>query len=99
VVFFEDECHLLWGDICGYIWGNTKERIEVPVLNERQRQTYFGALNYYTQEFLIKPCKKGDSSNAIAQGRIFDFSVPKKSSCNDIGMELAIIVLLNLKLI
>jgi len=24
VVFFEDECHLLWGDICGYIWGNTK---------------------------------------------------------------------------
>lgn len=66
VVFFEDECHLLWGDICGYIWGNTKERIEVPVINERQRQTYFGALNYYTQEFLIKPCKKGDSSNAIA---------------------------------
>ncbi|BAQ61154.1 mobile element protein [Geminocystis sp. NIES-3708] len=20
-VFFEDECHLLWGDTCGYIWG------------------------------------------------------------------------------
>jgi putative transposase len=39
VVFFEDECHLLWGDICGYVWGNTKERIEVPVMNERQRQT------------------------------------------------------------
>ena len=66
VVFFEDECHLLWGDICGYIWGNTKERIEVPVLNERQRQTYFGALNYYTQEFLIKPFKNGNSSNTIA---------------------------------
>ncbi len=66
VVFFEDECHLLWGDICGYIWGNTKERIEVPVINERQRQSYFGALNYYTQEFLIKPCKQGDSSNTIA---------------------------------
>jgi transposase len=66
VVFFEDECHLLWGDICGYIWGNTQERIEVPVLNERQRQTYFGALNYYTQEFLIKPFKKGDSKSAIA---------------------------------
>ncbi len=74
-MFFEDECHLLWGDICGYIWaaafggklppetclGKTKERIEIPVLNERQRQTYFGALNYYTQEFLVKPYKKGDS--------------------------------------
>jgi len=66
VVFFEDECHLLWGDICGYMWGNTKERIEVPVINERQRQIYFGALNYYTQEFLIKPYKKGDTSNMIA---------------------------------
>ena len=65
VVFFEDECHLLWGDICGYIWGSQKERIEVPVINERERPTYFGALNYYTQEFLIKPCEKGNSRNAI----------------------------------
>lgn len=66
VVFFEDECHLLWGDICGYVWGDTKNRIEVPVVNERQRQTYFGALNYQTGKFLIKPDKKGDSSNTIA---------------------------------
>ena len=66
VVFFEDECHLLWGDICGYVWGKTKERIEVPVINERQRQTYFGALNYYTQEFLVKPYAKGNSQSAIA---------------------------------
>ena len=65
-MFFEDECHLLWGDICGYIWGQTKERIEVPVINEKQRQTYFGALNYYTQEFLVKPYNKGDSTNTIA---------------------------------
>ena len=47
-------------------WGNTKERIEVPLTNERQKQTYFGALNYYTQEFLIKPCEKGNSTNTIA---------------------------------
>ena len=46
--------------------GNTKERIEVPVINERQKQTYFGALNYDTQEFLVQPYNKGDSSNAIA---------------------------------
>lgn len=66
VVFIEDECHLLWGDICGYIWGKTSERIEVPVLNERQKQTYYGALNYYTQEFLIKACQKGNSDSTIA---------------------------------
>jgi putative transposase len=22
-VFFIDECHLLWGDVCGYMWGQT----------------------------------------------------------------------------
>ncbi|MGI2909504.1 IS630 family transposase [Tolypothrix sp. VBCCA 56010] len=66
VVLFEDECHLLWGDICGYVWGNTSERIEVPVRNEKQRQTYFGALYYYTQEFLIKPYEKGNSQCARA---------------------------------
>jgi hypothetical protein len=40
VVFFQDECHLLWGDLCGYVWGKTSERIEVPITNERQKQTY-----------------------------------------------------------
>ena len=63
---FLDECHLLWGDICGYVWGKTDERIEVPVVNERQKQTYFGALNYCTQEFLVKAYEKGNSESTIA---------------------------------
>jgi len=42
VVFFQDECHLLWGDLCGYVWGKTDERIELPIVNERQKQTYLG---------------------------------------------------------
>jgi hypothetical protein len=24
VVYMIDECHLLWGDVCGYVWGKTK---------------------------------------------------------------------------
>lgn len=47
-VFLIDECHLLWGDICGYVWGRTDERVEVPMTNERYKQTYFGALDYQT---------------------------------------------------
>jgi len=66
VVFFEDECHLLWGEICDYVWGNTQERIEVAVSNEKQRQTCFGVLNYFTQEFLVKPFEKGNSQSGIA---------------------------------
>jgi transposase len=66
VVFFQDECHLLWGDLCGYIWGKTSERIEVPIVNERERQTYFGAVNLHTLECLIQAFDKGNSQSTIA---------------------------------
>ena len=23
-----DECHLLWGDLCGYVWGKSARRVE-----------------------------------------------------------------------
>ncbi|MBD0390686.1 MAG: IS630 family transposase [Nostoc sp. C3-bin3] len=65
VVFMVDECHLLWGDICGYVWGKTSERISVPVVNARDKQTYFGAIDYKTHEFITYAAKKGDSQNTI----------------------------------
>ena len=65
VVLFLDECHLLWGDITGYVWGKTNQRVEIPVLNERQRQTYFGALNYCTKEFLVQAYDQGNSKSTI----------------------------------
>jgi putative transposase len=27
VVYMIYECHLLWGDVCGYVWGKTKIRV------------------------------------------------------------------------
>lgn len=64
VVLFQDECHLLNIDICGYIWGKTNTRIEVPIKNEKDRQTYYGALNYQNQELTIQayPAGNGDST-------------------------------------
>ena len=61
VVFFEDECHLLWGDTLGYIWGRMNTKITVPIKNEKERQTYYGALNFNTNEFHVCPFKKGNS--------------------------------------
>jgi len=58
LVVFVDECHLLWGDLCGYVWGKTDERIEVPIINER-KQTYYGAVNLSTQQCLIQAYKQG----------------------------------------
>ncbi len=53
IVFFLDECHLLHGDINGYVWGRSDIRIEVPITNQKNRQTYFGALNYQTKQFHV----------------------------------------------
>lgn len=60
-----DECHLLWGDIMGYVWGKTSERVSIPITNAREKQTYFGALDYKTKEFITYAAPKGDSKNTI----------------------------------
>ena len=58
IVYMIDECHLLWGDTLGYVWGKTSKRIEIPLINERERYTYYGALNYKTGEFVVQGYEK-----------------------------------------
>jgi putative transposase len=65
VVIFIDECHLLSGDVCGYVWGETNARTEVPIKNEKDRQTYFGALNYQTKEFIIEAYPAGNGESTV----------------------------------
>jgi len=61
-----DECHLLWGDVCGYVWGKTSERVEIPIVNERERQTYYGAIDFYTKEFFVEDYDRGNSENTVS---------------------------------
>jgi len=65
VVFFLDECHLLGDDVCGYVWGRTDIRIEIPVKNSKDRQTYYGALDYQTHEFILREYSTGNSENTV----------------------------------
>ncbi len=65
VVFFVDECHLLGDDVCGYVWGKTDIRIEIPIKNKKDRQTYFGALDYQTKDFIVREYPAGNSSSNI----------------------------------
>ncbi len=65
VLLFVDECHLLWGDVCGYVWGPTDQRIEIPITNERERQTYFGALNCLSGDMLLHAYPKGNSEYTV----------------------------------
>jgi len=66
VVYLIDECHLLWGDVCGYGWGATKERLEVPMSNERDRATYYGALNYQTKQLVLQEYDAGNAKNTVS---------------------------------
>ena len=54
VVYMIDECHLKRGDVCGYVWGKSNKRVEMPMANQRERQTYFGTLNYQTKQFFVR---------------------------------------------
>ena len=65
VVVVEDECHLLWGDTTGYVWGRRNERTEVSIQNAKERQTYYGVLNLYNKDFILTPFDKGDGENTV----------------------------------
>lgn len=60
-----DECHLLSGDLQGYVWGRTGARVEVPIVNERERQTYYGALDLLSKRLLVQAHKKGNTTGTI----------------------------------
>jgi transposase len=62
-VFMIDECHLLWGDLLGYVWVRTDCRGEIPIKNEKNRQTYYGALDYENYEFIVQEYPSGNTEN------------------------------------
>jgi transposase len=66
VVLLEDECHLLWGDCLGYVWGKRGEAIEVEMTNQRARQTYYGAVNFVSREFHMQEFSAGNGENTVA---------------------------------
>ena len=64
-VLLIDECQLLWGDVIGYVWARTDQEIAVPVVNEREKQTYYGAVDYLDGKLLLKAYDAGNSDNTI----------------------------------
>ncbi len=60
-VFMIDECHLLWGDILSYAWGRADKRREIPRKNQKERQTYYGALDDQSAYFIVQEFKSGNT--------------------------------------
>jgi len=65
IVFLQDECHLLWGDVLGYVWGKRGAAVQVPMLNQKERQTYYGAVNLLTREFHLQEAAAGNGENTV----------------------------------
>ena len=65
-VLFLDECHLLWGDISGYGWSRRQQRVDVEIKSTKERQTYYGALDYLTKEFVVQEYGAGNEDNTVA---------------------------------
>ncbi|NJO75617.1 MAG: hypothetical protein HC833_18720 [Leptolyngbyaceae cyanobacterium RM1_406_9] len=62
---FLDECHLLWGDVCGYGWSRRNQRVEVEVKSTKEQQTYYGALDYLSKRFVVQAYSAGNEDNTI----------------------------------
>jgi hypothetical protein len=60
-----EQCHLVWRDVYGYVWGKTKIRVKVPMTNQKERHTYFGPLNYQTKQFFVRDDGTGNSENTV----------------------------------
>jgi transposase len=64
-VYAIDEVHLLEGDLISHLWGDSKNRLSIPIINEKNRQTYYGALNLMTKELILGEYQKGNGESTV----------------------------------
>lgn len=65
VAYVLDECHLQGDEICGYLWGDKKNRQIIKVTNDRDRPTYYGGLNLKDKSFVVAPYDRGNGLNTV----------------------------------
>jgi transposase len=65
VLYAIDEVHLLEGDLLSHLWGDSKERLHIPIINEKNRQTYYGALDLFQDELIVSESEKGDGDCTV----------------------------------
>ena len=62
MVLYLDECHLIWDDARGYSWAPSNKRVEVPMTNFRERQTYYGAIDPVSGTVHVIPTDNADGN-------------------------------------
>lgn len=66
------------GDLEGYVWGRRGERVSVPIVNERDRQTYYGALDLVSKRVLIEAHKAGNKECTLAYLKFLQAQFPEE---------------------
>jgi transposase len=64
-VYALDEVHLLEGDLISHLWGKTNERLKIPISNQKNRQTYYGALDLVNSELIIEEYQQGNGESTV----------------------------------
>ncbi|VXD17538.1 IS630 family transposase [Planktothrix paucivesiculata] len=64
-VYALDEVHLLEGDLISHGWGDSQERLKIPLSNEKNRQTYYGALDLINPELIVRAYQAGNSDSTV----------------------------------
>ena len=52
--------------------------VEVPIVNERERQTYYGALDLLSKRLLVQAHEKGDTTGTIAYLKFLQTQWPEQ---------------------
>jgi transposase len=60
------------------VWGKRNTAIEVPMTNERERQTYYGAINLLTKVVHLQERSIGDGASTVAYLRWCQTLYPDK---------------------
>lgn len=66
VVYAIDEVHLLEGDLIHPGWDKSKERLKIPLENEKNRQTYYGALNLTNSDLILRAYPQGNGESTLS---------------------------------
>jgi transposase len=64
-VYAIDEVHLLEKDLISKLWGDRKERLTIALENEKNRQTYYGALNVLEPELYLAAFPRGNGEHTV----------------------------------
>ena len=65
--------------------GHTNTRVEIPVKNIKDRQTYYGALDAQNKEFIIREYSAGNGENTVEFIKYLRLPASWTKNCFDLG--------------